>query len=175
MLSCFRVFVAAVAGVVSAAPFACASSQHPVRQEADCVVGQVVDGDTFRCTDGRKVRLIGIDSPEQLQHPYGARARQALLQMLPLGAGVRLEHDVSTKDRYGRWLAYVWAGPTLINEAMVRGGWAMLYTVPPNVKYAGRFGQAQNEARARGTGLWPDRGFECPPADFRRSRCLSPP
>ena len=37
-------------------------------------------------------------------------------------------------------LAYVWAGSTLVNESMVRDGWAVLYTVPPNVKYADRLG-----------------------------------
>ena len=78
-------------------------------------------------------------------------------------------------DRYGRVLAYVWAGSTLVNEAMVRGGWAMLYTVPPNVKYAERLRQAQNEARARRTGLWAERGFECQPQDFRRGKCVSSP
>jgi micrococcal nuclease len=175
VLSCLRVFVSAVAVVLAAASAVRASSQQPAPEEARCVVGQVADGDTFRCVDGRKVRLIGIDSPERGQRPYGAKARQALLRLLPTGTGVILEYDVSSMDRYGRVLAYVWAGPTLINEAMVRGGWAVLYTVPPNVKYAGRFGRAQNEARARSTGLWAEKGFDCLPIDFRIRRCLSSP
>jgi micrococcal nuclease len=152
-------------------PLACASSQE---QEEGCVVLRVADGDTFTCRDGRKVRLIGIDSPES-QQSYGARARMALLRLLPAGAAVRLELDVAPTDRYGRLLAYAWAGPTLVNEAMVRDGWAVLYTVPPNVKYAERLTRAQNEARARGTGIWSQRGFECLPNDFRRKRCVSSP
>ncbi len=167
-----RFAFALVSLALAAAPLACASSQQ---QEAGCVVLRIADGDTFTCRDGRKVRLIGIDSPEEQQRPYGAKARQALLRLLPVGAGARLEHDIDTRDRYGRVLAYAWAGSTLVNEAMVRGGWAVLYTVPPNVKYADRFGRAQNEARARGTGLWSDGGFECLPTDFRRRRCLSSP
>jgi micrococcal nuclease len=161
--------------VLSADPLACASSQHPVQQEADCVVRQVVDGDTFHCGDGRKVRLIGIDSPERKQRLFGSRAQQALLRLLPTGSQVQLEHDVTLIDRYGRLLAYVWVGPTLVNEAMVRDGWAVLYTVPPNVKYVERFRRAQNEARARGTGLWAENGFACLPKDFRKKTCLSPP
>jgi micrococcal nuclease len=86
-----------------------------------------------------------------------------------------LEADVAPTDRYGRQLAYVWVGTTFVNEAMVRDGWAVLYTVPPNVKYAPRLERAQKEARARGAGLWVERGFECPPSDFRRDRCVSPP
>jgi micrococcal nuclease len=135
----------------------------------------VVDGDTFYCRDGRKVRLIGVDSPERGQRPFGGAARQALLKLLPPGSAVVLQRDVTPTDRYGRVLAYVFIGPTLVNEAMVRNGWAVLYTVPPNVKYAERLERAQKEARARGTGLWAQRGFDCLPSDFRRKRCLSPP
>jgi micrococcal nuclease len=157
---------------LATAPFASASSQQ---QEGGCVVLRVADGDSFTCRDGRRVRLIGIDSPESQQQPYGARARNALLKLLTAGAAVWLESDVAPLDRYGRLLAYVWIGPVLVNEAMVRDGWAVLHTVPPNVKYAERLTRAQKEARARGTGLWSQRGFECLPSDFRRKRCVSPP
>jgi micrococcal nuclease len=157
---------------LAAAPLAYASSQG---QEEGCLVLRVADGDTFTCRDGRKVRLIGIDSPESQQQPHGARARKALLQLLPPAAAVRLEFDVAPTDRYGRFLAYVWVGPALVNEAMVRDGWAVLYTVPPNVKYAERLTRAQKEARARGAGLWSQRGFECLPNDFRSKRCVSSP
>jgi len=142
---------------------------------ADCVVQRVSDGDSFRCRDGQRVRLIGIDSPERQQHPYGAQAQAALLRIAPPGTSLRLERDVAATDQYGRALAYAWVGATLVNEALVQGGWAVLYTVPPNVKYADRFGRAQNEARARGTGLWAERGFDCVPADFRRGKCVNSP
>jgi micrococcal nuclease len=95
--------------------------------------------------------------------------------MIPRGAAVRLEQDITTTDRYGRVLAYAWLGPTMINEAMVRGGWAVLYTVPPNIKYADRLSRVQNEARASGAGLWAQDGFTCLPSDFRRGVCFSPP
>jgi micrococcal nuclease len=121
------------------------------------------------------VRLIGIDSPESQQHPFGAKAREALLKLVPMGSAVRLESDVAGFDQYGRSLAYVWTGSTLVNESMVRNGWAVLYTVPPNVKYVERFRAAQEEARAQGTGLWSQHGFDCRPNDFRRRRCVSSP
>jgi len=160
---------------LAAAPLAHAYAQNPVQQEVHCAVRLVVDGDTFHCGDGRKVRLIGIDSPERRQRPFGKNAQQALLRMLPTGSPVLLEHDVTLTDRYGRLLAYVWVGPTLVNEAMVRDGWAVLYTVPPNVKYAERFRRAQHEARTRAAGLWAQNGFACLPKDFRKRTCLSSP
>jgi micrococcal nuclease len=156
-------------------PVGC-SAQHAGRPVADaCTVSRVSDGDSFRCSDGRRVRLIGIDSPESQQQPIGAEARQALLRLLPQGSTVKLESDVAAHDQYGRVLAYVWAGSTLVNESMVRDGWAVLYTVPPNVRYSDRLQRAQEEARARRTGLWSQNGFECLPSDFRRGRCVSSP
>jgi micrococcal nuclease len=145
----------------------------PSRQDDRCAVAQVVDGDTFRCGDGRKVRLIGVDTPEKGQGEAGRLARQALLRYLPLGGVIRLERDVQATDRYGRVLAFVWTGGTMVNEAMVREGWAVLYTVPPDVKYAERFRRAQNEARGRRAGLWASGGFDCLPRDYRRNRCLT--
>jgi micrococcal nuclease len=142
---------------------------------ASCLVKRISDGDTFRCADGRRVRLIGIDSPETEQHPYGEAARQALLQRVPLHTVVRLETDVAPLDRYGRVLAYVWVGPSLINETMVHDGWALLYTVPPDVRYVERLAQAQKWARANGAGLWSQGGFACAPSRFRRDRCVNQP
>jgi micrococcal nuclease len=92
---------------------------------------------------------------------------------MPEGTTVRLERDVAPRDRYGRELAYVWNGRRMVNEALVREGWAMLYTVPPNVKYAERLERAQSEARAARAGLWRRGGFDCSPRAWRRRECRS--
>ncbi len=135
------------------------------------MVARVIDGDTFRCRDGTRVRLIGIDSPERGQGPAARAAAQALARWLPRGRMVRLELDVVATDRYGRTLAWVWVADTLVNEAMVRAGWAMLYTVPPNVKYVDRLTRAQRAARAARVGLWRQGEPTCSPARFRRKEC----
>ena len=62
----------------------------------------------------------------------------------------------------------------MVNESLVREGWAMLSTLPPNVKYAGRLERAQKEARAARAGLWESRGFECSPRAWRRRECAAP-
>jgi micrococcal nuclease len=167
--------LAAASVLLALTSSACAAQQGEQRPTASCIVGRIADGDTFRCADGRRVRLIGIDSPETQQQPFGVQAKDALQKLLPAGEAVRLESDAGPRDRYGRLLAYVWIGPTLVNEVMIREGWAVLYTVPPNVKYADRFTRAQNEARARRAGLWSERGFDCLPNDYRQRRCVSPP
>ena len=138
---------------------------------APCVVERVADGDSFSCRDGRRVRLIGIDAPELSQGESGRRSRAALGRLAPPGTTVRLEGDAAPHDRYGRELAHVWTGSRLVNEALVLEGWAMLYTVPPNVKYAERLERAQKLARAAGVGLWGTGGFECAPSAYRRREC----
>ncbi|HEY9507696.1 MAG TPA: thermonuclease family protein [Gemmatimonadales bacterium] len=140
-------------------------------QSSTCVVERIADGDTFTCRDRRRVRLIGIDTPELAQGESGRLAHDALRRLVPPGAAVRLERDVAPRDRYGRELAHVWSGSRLVNEALVLEGWAMLYTVPPNVKYAERLERAQKQARAAGVGLWGSGGFACAPAAYRRGDC----
>ena len=155
------------------AALASAACAVPAVPMDECRVARVADGDTFYCRDGRKVRLIGIDSPELAQGVAGNRARGELRRLLPPDATVRLEADAAPRDRYGRTLAYVWRGDRMVNEAMVREGWAVLYTVPPNVRYARRLERAQREARAHRAGLWAEGGFDCPPSAFRRGGCVS--
>ncbi|HET8623680.1 MAG TPA: thermonuclease family protein [Gemmatimonadales bacterium] len=136
-----------------------------------CIVSRVIDGDTFYCADGRKVRLIGIDAPERAQGRAAAESAAALRRLLPRGARVRLEADVGARDRHGRALAYAWSGDSLINETLVRDGWAFLLTVPPNVKYVKRLERAQKFARTARVGLWRDPGLTCSPREWRAGRC----
>lgn len=150
-------------------PFA-ARAQTP--EGTTCVVDRIVDGDTFYCADRTKVRLIGVDSPERGQGRIAGRANSALARHLPRGRAVILEGDVTPTDRYGRTLAWVWSGDSLVNELMVREGWAVRYTVPPNVKYVDRLGIAERTARRAGRGLWAVGGLNCRPADWRRGKCV---
>ncbi len=156
-------------GAAAVAPAGCRDGRPPVGQP--CRVSHVSDGDSFTCGDGRRVRLIGIDAPELAQGAGGRRSRDALRRHLPRGDVVELEGDVAPHDRYGRRLAYVWRDGELINERMVLDGWAVLLTIPPNVKHAERLRAALGAAREARAGLWADNGFDCAPGDFRRGRC----
>jgi len=147
-----------------------AGPRRPTRATVPCEVSRIVDGDTIECRDGARVRLIGIDTPELSQEPYGAMARDALAALLD-STTVALEPDVEPRDRYGRVLAYVWVDGSMVNWALVRGGWAVLLTYPPNVQYAEALAEAQRLARQGGDGLWAIGGFQCLPRDRRRGLC----
>jgi micrococcal nuclease len=147
------------------------STRAETQSTRSCTVAKVSDGDSIRCRDGARVRLIGIDAPELDQTPFGQRSREALARRLPAGTVVTLEFDVQPRDHYGRLLAYVWREDRLLNEEQVAEGYAAIITVPPNVRLAERFRAAQASARERNAGLWADDGFSCRPEDHRRKRC----
>ncbi len=122
-------------------------------------VERVVDGDTFVLVGGDRVRMIGVDTPETVKpgtavQTYGKEASDFTKKMLT-GKKVRLEYDVSEKDRYGRLLAYVYLEDgTFYNELLLKEGYAQVMTVPPNVKYADHFVEVQRKARVAKKGLW---------------------
>ena len=128
----------------------------PTGTGQDAQVVFVVDGDTIELADGRRVRYIGVNTPETGQ-PYAAEAK-AFNESLVAGQEVWLETDVQETDQYGRLLAYVWAGDVFVNLELVRQGYANAYTLPPNVHYADGFVQAEQEAREAERGLWAPAG-----------------
>jgi micrococcal nuclease len=144
---------------------------RPIRATESCAVQRIVDGDTLVCQGGLRVRLIGIDTPELSQAPFGEQARGALARLAPVGSTVLLERDVELTDRYGRRLAYVWRDGLLVNWQMVSDGWAVLLTYPPNVQYVEPLQEAHRRARHDQAGLWAAGGFTCAPVDRRRRRC----
>lgn len=124
------------------------------------LVTRVVDGDTAHVDlDGRDVtiRFIGIDTPEvapdQPRECFGPEASAYTTDRLE-GQEVDLEFDVERTDRYDRTLAYIWIGQELFNETLVRQGYALITTFPPNVRYVDRYVEAQSAARREGAGLW---------------------
>jgi micrococcal nuclease len=124
-------------------------------------VERVVDGDTIVVKSIGKVRYIGINTPE-IHHPtkgveYFGQEAYAANQRLVAGKQVRLEYDVQTKDKYGRTLAYVYAGSTFINAKLLEDGYAQVMTIPPNVKHADYFRTLQHQAKTEGRGLWGNR------------------
>jgi micrococcal nuclease len=143
----------------------------PRRETVPCTITRIVDGDTVECDGAHRVRLIGMDTPEANQPPFGAQASAALASMVAVGSTVALEPDVEARDRYNRVLAYVWVGRSMINWRMVREGWAVLLTYPPNVQYVDAFTDAERRAREEGRGLWASGGFDCRPVDRRGRRC----
>lgn len=135
--------------------------QEDIQTDETFLVTRVIDGDTIELEDGRRVRYIGIDTPEIKDSRKSVQcfAREAMEKNKELVEGkyVRLGKDVSDKDKYGRLLRYVYiqgSEEIFVNDYLARQGFALVATYPPDVKYQEKFIEVQKEARVNNRGLW---------------------
>ena len=133
------------------------SSPLPVEGYSAKVV-KVVDGDTLVLSNGEKIRLIGVDTPE-IAHPlkavqYFAKEAGSFTKTMVEGKKVRLELDWQKRDKYDRLLAYVYLEDgTFLNAEIIKQGYGFAYTRFP-FKYLEEFRRYQKEARENNRGLW---------------------
>ena len=151
----------AAAGSVAPA----ASARRPTYRPPDrATVVAVYDGDTVkvRFADGgeRRVRLIGIDSPEigdareDVRFMAYVAKRFAFLKLYR--REVRLSYDFQLEDKYGRLLAFLSTDEgMLFNELILREGFAVRFRAFPfDAGLMKRFEAAEDEARRGERGLW---------------------
>jgi endonuclease YncB( thermonuclease family) len=124
-------------------------------------IDHVADGDTVDLTNGQRVRLVQIDTPEVYFTPecYGQRASAITKSLLPPGTLVRLAPAPATDrvDQYGRLLRYVTRvrDGLNVNVYLVRVGAAAPYFYRGRLgMYAGLLDRLARQARAAHRGLW---------------------
>ncbi len=148
------------------------TAQTPSLASEVLIVKHVSDGDTFTLSDGQKVRLIGVDTPEthdENRNDQNARRNsidkkrvqafalkaKKYLQTTLEGQEVRLETDWQKQDKYGRQLAYVYrvSDDLFVNAEIVKQGYGFAYLQFP-FKYSKEFERYSNESRKNKKGLW---------------------
>lgn len=156
----------------------------PVRAAPDCALADsvktesvqaeaVLDGDTLVLTDGRRVRLIGVNTPEVEHPPRPAEplADDALRQLQQLAgkSPLYLQVGAEPRDHYGRTLGHLYAadGRNVIAE-LLRQGLGFQVAIPPNLDHADCYAAAQAQARQVGAGVWSHDYFRPQPADSDR-------
>jgi micrococcal nuclease len=140
------------------------------------IVKRVVDGDTLKIVYQKQeesVRLIGIDTPESKKNKkarkdagrsgrdievitaMGKEAAKYMRTIAKEGDRATIEFDVQKRDKYKRLLGYVYLeNGRMLNEEIVKAGYASPMTIPPNVKYQDKFLKAYSEARGAKRGLF---------------------
>jgi micrococcal nuclease len=116
---------------------------------------EIVDGDTFRDSEGESIRLLGIDTPEK-GDTFCNEATHSLDSLLK-GHVLRYEFDSRKRDRYGRLLAYVFTEDAFVNRELVRMGLAEVYIFPDDMKnldYRSLLIEDQMLARGDSLGIW---------------------
>lgn len=161
VLAAYGLPLAACARTTTTPPALAGAIASGLPHGVDVAVERVIDGDTIVVTGNRHVRLIGVDTPETVDphRPvgcYGKEASAFMKQLLPVHTAVRLVGDAEQDDRYGRLLAYVYrrADGLFVNAELVRRGYAVVLTIPPNVAHADDFVALAQQARVAGQGLW---------------------
>ncbi|MFT2112103.1 thermonuclease family protein [Marinomonas sp. 2405UD68-3] len=137
-------------------------------------VKKVVDGDTVHFQDGRKVRLIGINTPEldykhQKHDAFAVEAKQLLSTLV--GKTVFYQEGLDKRDRYGRYLYYLFDKRRIsISSQLLSQGLGYRIAVPPNTHYQTCLQASENVARQKKMGVWEQAQQWQPKAGFVLSR-----
>jgi micrococcal nuclease len=144
--------------------------------EEMATVLSVEDGDTLQLEYNGKsepIRLVGIDAPESTMNrkagedairtgeslltiaSKGIDAKRFVERIVKKGDMVAVAFDVQTRDKDGKLQGYIYLSDgRMLNEEIVRAGYAKVISIPPNVKYQERLMEAYKEARKYRRGLW---------------------
>ena len=120
---------------------------------------KVIDGDTFIISDGRRVRLVGVNTPEFFHklERNGKEAKKYTTIKL-LGKSIWMQRDVSDVDCYSRLLRIIWTQKPendrdvqeirekMFNAQLILDGFAEPATFFPDVKYSDYFHYFAREA-----------------------------
>ena len=141
-----------------------------------CTVINVIDGDTISVFfEGQEesIRLIGIDTPESWENEkivkdaqrYGFTVEEMISLgniattfvkvLVKSGDSLLIEFDKQKRDEYSRLLVFVFfEDGRMLNEEILRAGYAEIITIPPNVKYIKKLYNAYLDAKENGRGFW---------------------
>ncbi|MBQ0720876.1 MAG: thermonuclease family protein [Gammaproteobacteria bacterium] len=121
------------------------------------------DGDTLTLSDGRRIRLIGINTPErgrkgQPDEALALAAKQAVQSALQASGArqrdLRLVLGREQTDAYGRQLGYVFIDGQSLSALLLKQGLGWHVAIPPNLGLLPCFVGAEKSARRGQKGLW---------------------
>jgi endonuclease YncB( thermonuclease family) len=132
-----------------------------LRDGGEGVVVKVVDGDTLVLSDGRSVRLVGIQAPKLplgrkhiRKQPFADQSKRAL-EDLTLGKTLRLSYGGREQDRYRRALAHLHTPDGIwIQGRLLELGLARVYSFRDNRARVADMLALEARARADKKGLW---------------------
>ena len=100
------------------------SSGSAEQQASQVDVIRVIDGDTIVISGDERVRLIGIDTPENGQCGFD-EAKQALEKLLASGSATFYSGTTSEKDKYDRLLRYIEVERIDVGLKLISNGFAI--------------------------------------------------
>ena len=127
---------------------------------------RTVDGDTcVFLVNGKeeKVRFLAIDTPETVKEntkvqEYGPEASNYTKELLNNAKEIYLEYEKGEKyDKYDRLLSWVFVDGKLLQEELIKKGFAKVAYIYGDYKYTDLLYKAQNIAKKDKVGIWSDK------------------
>lgn len=119
------------------------SDNGVVREKVE--ISRVLDGDTIELTDGRKIRLLNINTPEK-GLSYSDLGKNYLSEFKDV------ELEKVGEDKYQRILGRIYSGDIYLNLEIVKQGYAHSYLVDESEKK--EFANSEKYARENGLNIW---------------------
>ena len=142
-------------------PINCYAEEKKEVQFSSCI-----DGDTASFIMKKKtikVRFLSIDTPELAhndkdEEPYAYEAKEYTCRKLKNANKIELEFEKnsSKKDKYGRYLAYVFVDGKLLQQELVKNGYADVKYNKNNYKYSDLLKETKQKAMIAKKGIYSD-------------------
>jgi endonuclease YncB( thermonuclease family) len=112
----------------------------------ETIIERVVDGDTFKTSDGRTIRLVNINAPEK-DSPLSIQSKNRLKEY----ENKSVELEIVGTDKYDRLLARLYV-PDYMNLKLVEEGLVSIFLVQSEERKL--FAQAEEQAIRESRGIW---------------------
>lgn len=125
-----------------------------------------VDGDTARFIIGNEIkssRFLAINTPE-IKHgkkkaePYGIEASNYTCKKLKSAKKITIEYDNNSDkiDKYGRVLGWIFVDGELLQEDLVKNGYAEVKYLYGDYKYTKNLQRLEKKAKKEKLNMWSD-------------------
>lgn len=132
----------------------------------EVTLNKCVDGDTawFNLKEEKiKVRFLAIDTPESTNknEKYGKEASEFTCNLLKNATKIEIEYDekADKTDKYNRYLAWVFVDDKLLQDLIVREGYAEIKYIYGDYKCLNTLNDSLKLAKKEGLNLWSDEDY----------------
>lgn len=130
------------------------------KQAAKFVRG--VDGDTAKLSVREKVytfRFLAIDTPETVKPNtppafMGKKASNYTKSALAKAKKIQIQYDGNRTDKYGRKLAWIFVDGQLLQDKLVKKGYARVYYIYGKYRYTNKLRASEKIAKRKKLGIW---------------------
>lgn len=125
-------------------------------------LSKCVDGDTAKLIikgKEEKVRFLAINTPEyekKVEEYYGKESSEYTCKKLSNAKTIELEYDPKSeeRDKYGRILAWIYVDDKLLQEELVKKGYAEIKYVYDDYLYVEKLKKLEEKAKEKKLGIW---------------------